>query len=400
MTLERSLNAKYAAIQALFFMGICTLLSYAAVYLGAIGLSSSVIGVIMALGNLGATILQPVLAGFVDEKNLNVNHVVMASLAGVSVICVLMLLFTKVNAVVAVLYTLTMTFACALTPLLNVMTFRFEQYGIQLSYGVARGIGSAAYALTSLIIGNILKVVAAEFVPLFMIIAFVGLIPILNGFVVKDREIVNPQPAETEEDSAEDSKINYIAFAKRYPKFMIFVAGTILIFFTHMLINNFFINFVTNVGGTTGDMGTALFLAAIVELPAMVVFDKFKEKIDISLLLKAAAVFYSIKHFLMLIATNMILIDISMLFQFLSYAFLVPASVYYAARVIDKKDATKGQALVTMGSTIGGIFASLFGGVLLDGVGVKMTLVIGVVISIIGTLLVVLFSEKPVSETE
>ena len=52
--------------------------------------------------------------------------------------------------------------------------------------------------------------------------------------------------------------------------------------------------------------------------------------------------------------------------------------------MIAKTDSIKGQSMVTMSYTASGILANLVGGVLLDAVGVKQVLLIGIFISIIG----------------
>ena len=59
---------------------------------------------------------------------------------------------------------------------------------------------------------------------------------------------------------------------------MIFIFGLVLVYFTHTIINNFFIQVITPIGGTESDMGTAVFLAAILELPAMIFFNNIREK--------------------------------------------------------------------------------------------------------------------------
>ena len=79
---------------------------------------------------------------------------------------------------------------------------------------------------------------------------------------------------------------------------MIFVVGVILVFFTHTIINNFFIQVITPIGGTESQMGIAVFIAAIVELPAMAMFNVMRKKIDCSTLLKISVIIFGLKHLL------------------------------------------------------------------------------------------------------
>lgn len=83
------------------------------------------------------------------------------------------------------------------------------------------------------------------------------------------------------------------------------------------------------------------------------------------------------------------MIYIAQTLQMLSYAILIPASVYYANQIIEKSDSVKGQSMVTISIAASGIIANLVGGVLLDVISVKQVLLIGVGISIIGALIVI-----------
>ena len=73
--------------------------------------------------------------------------------------------------------------------------------------------------------------------------------------------------------------------------------------------------------------------------------------------------------------------------QAFSFAIFAPASVRYVDEVIARRDAVRGQALVTAMITLGSIFASYFGGLLLDTSTPKYTLLIGVIVSVAGTLI-------------
>ena len=55
-------------------------------------------------------------------------------------------------------------------PLLNSLAFLFEKYGIEVNYGLARGLGSAAYALASAVLGYLVEDFGTSMIPLFYII--------------------------------------------------------------------------------------------------------------------------------------------------------------------------------------------------------------------------------------
>ena len=76
-----------------------------------------------------------------------------------------------------------------------------------------------------------------------------------------------------------------------------------------------------------------------------------------------------------------------------AFAVFTPASVYYVNEVIPKRYQYMSQALMVGTTTVSGVIASLLGGFLLQVASVKMMLLIGVIISISGTILMVIFAK-------
>jgi predicted MFS family arabinose efflux permease len=61
---------------------------------------------------------------------------------------------------------------------------------------------------------------------------------------------------------------------------------------------------------------------------------------------------------------------------------------------LNKKDAIKGQSLVTTAMTASGIISSLVGGILFDSVGTSTTLLIGAIVSLLGTIIMIMTTQK------
>lgn len=403
MQQERLLNVKYAAAQGLFFAGACALNGYAAVYLEGVGFSQTLIGLVIAVGSLGAALLQPLITQYADKRHLDANRVIAVCLAAVCAVVAAMCALMGVGAVTGVLFVLAVALSGSLVPLYNVLAFKFEQYGVQLAYGVSRGTGSATYALTSLALGNLLQTLDIRIIPLTAIAAYAVAIPFLwslglDGQRAGAAAVAATTSAQGGATPAQDDSQptagtgSYLDFFRRYPRFSLFVLGTICVFFTSTMIGNFFISFVQDVGGDTASMGSALFLSAMSELPAMLLVERLKGRVRASALLKVAAVFFTVKHLLMLLATSMTTVYVSMAFQMVSYAIMVPASVYYANEAVTGRDASKGQVLVAMSQTVAGIFSSVVTGALIDAMGTHATLLVGVLVSAVGTALVLGFA--------
>ena len=185
-----------------------------------------------------------------------------------------------------------------------------------------------------------------------------------------------------------------LRFAGKYKKFIVFLLGFVFVYFAHTIINNFFIQIITNVGGNSSDMGNAVFLAAMLELPTMAYFTKLSKKVNCGTLIKISIILFLVKHVITYFADGMTMIHIAQAFQMGAYALFIPASVYYVNCKIAPQDMVKGQSFVTTSMTVAGVFGNLIGGMLLDSVGVSQVLLISAVLSLIGAVIVVMSVEK------
>lgn len=392
----RALDIKYALTQVLYLGGFCALLGYASVYLLSQGVSNATIGVVLASISIITAFTQPMMASFADQHpQIELRKLIGLVVSVAIILSVLLYVFHGVPTILILLFVSVATLLITIQPLLNALAFIFEKYGIQINYGIGRGLGSASYALVSFALGHLVEAYDANLIPLVYIIANALLVMVVYGFVIPK----NAKQAQNEEVKEEPQKqLSFFQFCKTYQRFMIFILGVGVVFFTHTIINNFFIQIITYVKGTASHMGTAVFIAAMVELPAMGMFDKIKEKISCRQLLMVSAVMFALKHTLTYLASNVMMIYIAQVMQIGAYAILIPASVYYVNEVIGSGDVNKGQSMVTTAIAASGIVANLVGGVLLDELGVHQVLLIGVVVSIIGALIVILALRQPQRE--
>lgn len=121
----------------------------------------------------------------------------------------------------------------------------------------------------------------------------------------------------------------------------------------------------------------------------MFAFIKLKGKFRCDTLLKIAAIVFTVKHILTFFSVSIPMFYVTQLLQMGGYGLYIPASVYYVDQIIDKDDLVKGQAMVTGAMTLGSILASLMGGILLDYLSAKSMLFVGVITSVIGSILII-----------
>ena len=384
-----SLDIKFSAIQALYFGSFCALLGYASVFLLDQGVSNSMIGTLLAGVSVVVVFTQPAIAAYADKnKHIELRKIVAVLMIVTIALSVGMYLARGVTLLILCLFVGLTTCLQTIAPLMNSLAFVFEKHGYEVNYGVARGMGSAAYALVSFVLGFLVEDFGTSVIPLVYLAFNILLLVVVNGYVLPKTAVKEVVEVKEEQKEEETEQLSFMDFFKKYKKFMVFILGVVVVYFTHTIINNFFIQILSPIGGTESDMGTAVFIAAIVELPAMSLFNVIRKKVKISTLLKFCAIMFAVKHALTFLATDMTLIYIAQVCQIGAFAILVPASVYYVNLLISKEDQIKGQSMFTMAQTASGIFANLVGGFLIDGIGVHNVLLLGTVVSIIGVVIV------------
>lgn len=388
-----SLDIKYAGSQIFYFATICAMMGYASVFLLDKGFSNSTIGIVLATCNILAVFFQPMLASFVDKhKDIELSNIICIMTAIATVIAALLYFLPVVGLPILILFVSCFSLMNTIMPLMNSLAFVFEKYGIEVNYGLARGIGSVAYAITSAILGYVVEGFSPSILPLFYVVFNVLLFIVVKTFVLPKNE--QYEIVDKSEIKANNEQLSFIQFCVKYKKFILFLGGFILAYFAHMFINNFFFQVVSNIGGSSSDMGQAIFLAAMLELPTMAYFTKLSEKVNCGTLIKISVIMFLVKHAITYFAVNMVMIYIAQAFQMFAYALFIPASVYYVNEKIAEADRVKGQSLITTAMTVSGVFASFLGGFLLDSIGVSNVLLLGAILSVIGVIIVSLSVEK------
>ena len=377
---------RYTLINATYFSAFCTIHACAAVFLLGNGFTNTEVGVLLALANILSAIAQPVIAGIIDKQGALTNRrfiliSVLVILAG-SVI----LLFTENNKfLIFPIFALIYMIQFAYQPVMTALCFEYQKAGCSIMYGLARGLGSASFAVTSAFIGGLIEDHGIRIL-LYINIAVMALSAILI-FTFK-KPVVKAVPSGEDAASGDAEKAarssSFPAFIKAYPAFSLFLVGVICFFFAHNIINDFMIQIIRNLGGAEKELGYANFLQAILELPVMAMIGLILKKFTSRALLLFSGVAFLVKIIILIFATNMGHMYLSQSCQLFAYAVFIPAAAYYVSKTMADHDQVKGQAFVTSAITIGGVFSNLISGVILDNLGIRPMLVTGTVVCAAG----------------
>ena len=190
-----------------------------------------------------------------------------------------------------------------------------------------------------------------------------------------------------------------VSFLRRYDRFVPFLIGVSGLFVFHSIINTFLAQIMTSVGGKTTDLGISLTIAAAVELPAFLGFSWIITKFKSTTLLIFSGIVYALRSAIFLVASSVLMINIGQLFQAISFAVFIPASVYFINEMMRPEDKVKGQTYVTGLATLGSVIGSIIGGRLLDISGVPALLTFASGAALAGCLLIFYAVRKKSSAT-
>lgn len=379
---------KYTLLNAAYFVAFCTIHAYAAVYLLANGFSNTEVGILLAVANIISAVLQPVIAGIIDKPGFLTNkRFILISVMIIFAGSVILMLFPEHKLIIFAVYALIYMIQFAYQPVMTALCFEYQKAGYNIFYGLARGLGSASFAITSFFIGRIVERSGVS------VLLWVNLASmIISALIVLSFNRNNSAASDDNntDRSAGVAHNSLSSFVKTYPAFSLFLIGTVCFFFAHNMINDFMIQIIRQLGGAESELGFANFLQAILELPVMALIGIVLKKISAEKLLVFSGGAFFVKILILVGASTMAHMYISQSFQLFAYAVFIPAGAYYVSNTMEELDQVKGQAFITSAITIGGVFSNLISGVILDHLGIKTMLITGSAVCFIGVLIAVI----------
>ncbi len=393
---RQSKTAQYALIQALYWMSFCMIFAYASVYLLDRGFSNTAIGLLIGISGTISAILQPVIGGMAGEGpgRVPLKRMIMLGCSLMLLVGLGLLLVSGNQVLTVALYGTAVTFLQVLTSLVYSLGMGCINRGERLDFGLARGIGSLAYAGISYVAGFLVVSVGTELIPA-SIAALYGLM-LAAVFFFRSGEGTVPGMGKSVENAVKHPDSDQVSgkkmqqeatFFKRYPRFFALLLGATLVFVSHNMLNNFAFQVMESKGGGSSAMGTAIALAAASELPTMFLFGWMVKKVRCDIWLKISGLFFLIKSLATVLVTSVMGMYLIQGLQMFGFALFVVASVYYVNMIMEEKDRTRGQAFMTMTNTLGGVLGSSCGGALIDGFGIPVMLAASTVVAAAGMVL-------------
>lgn len=421
---SRILNAGYANIFAAYWMFYGVANAFASAYLLPKGYTNAEIGIILAVGSVLAVFLQPIMADIADRsKKLSLLGVTQLSAGLLIVLEATLFAMAHKSLALWVVFVMIIAWLTALQPLFNSLAFHLEESGVHIHFGICRGMGSLGFALLTAVLGTFVEMWGANILPAVGELTLAGLLVTImivkrefercvkakaqtrsacagnSGIAAARAEDERGADAETPlplpPDSADkQEEINLWRFIRDNKLFLVLNIGVIGLYFSNAVLNNFMLQIVNAVGGTSEDMGRVLAVMAFMEMPALFFFDKVKVRFSCQTLLKVAAVGFTLRVGLIFLAKSMTVIYLAHIFQTLGFALFLPAMVVFIGDVMRRGEAVKGQAFFTAMTTVAAMISSVLGGIMLDVRDAHFMLLVSTLVTAAGALVIIIVVGK------
>ncbi len=383
-------TAQYAGIQSTYWMAACAISGFITVFLLEYGVSISQVGFVIAAINTLSIVVQMGVASVVSRRGkltLKLAVLIMSAAASAASFALLFCLGRGTPVLLALLMP-----ACIITtamqPLITSIAMEFVNRGYFLDFSAARGVGSLAYAGASYVLGVLIAKHGSGFLPA----VHIGFAAIMVIIVVMLKVPSAPAPGavHVEELPEQSGGVGLATFIKKHGQFLVMLLGVASVSLCTRMVSTYLIKIIESIGGNSSHMGTAVAFSAISEFPIMLNFSKLNAKFGCGKLMKVGAVFYTIRSAAIIFSSQIWMLYGAHFLQMFAFALMLPALTYYINDIMDDRDRIKGQSMGVAAMAIGDVLGALLCGVLPTSLGVRGVLLIGLVISAVGSVTVLL----------
>lgn len=378
--MKNKLQMKYNLLHILFWLISCSLNGFVAIYLKNKGLDNTLIGIVTGASCILITFISPMVSRFVENHENVTIPKMMDGLLLVSSALFLVISFVNVPSILLIIiYISNLTLFLTAVPLLSTIAMNYNARGMDVNFGLSRGMGSVSYAVSAIALSAMIDYLNPDYLSVVYAISAVLFL-----------YIVHTLPDYVEEKTHQESSGNVIDIIKKYKTLTFVLLGWAFAFAASTSLSTYLINVVNNLGGNTTIYGFAIFAMAASEMPAMAVTRKLMRKYDAMSLILVSGICYIFRNIMVALAPNLIFLFAGMLFQSVTYGLLTSVLTYYVADTCEKQDQVMGQTLIGMMTTgLGSMLGNVLGGVLQDMFGLNAMLLFVTVSTIIGIIIMV-----------
>lgn len=381
------ISALYCLAQMLYWSSGFATVGYAAAYLGSIGFSNRAIGLITALAGLTGFALVLALSVWIDRAGdgaltLGIGGVLVSQL--LLIIC--LAAYRYAGFLPALLYTLFLSLGHVMNSLFSKLYIDLKTRGMGIDFGLARGLGSLAFAGSSFSIGYLLAQRPGLYVHWLTLVFYVLLLLVTLSLRLLCRRLPG-KPESVSAAKRKETPLRIGPFLRDYRLFLVLVLGISLVSAANKTFTTFLVNLVVELGGDIGAFTRITGFLALIEIPVMLFFSRLRKRHSISAMLLMSLLLYAVKLGGAAAARSLPVLFAAVTAQTFAAGLYHPASVEFIRETIPHRDTAKCQALLD-GAPVFVSFLTITGfGTLLDSLPARTVCLLLFLLALLGTFL-------------
>lgn len=384
MNLNKSMNTSHILFHLVYQMVGGIVYGYGIYMLIERGYTSAEAGVCFAIVNIISAFLTPFISNYLDNNDKYSIFDVIGILSLIYFVLIIFNYFLLEKCfILTLVFIIGSSCEAIVDPMVNSISLKLRNYGIDVPYSPARAIGSASYGITCIIFGYTTQIFSYHSVIIGgAIFSFILLIV----SVVARNQLNKSQVNKIKEKNEVNDQISFKEFCINNVNFIIIVFFMSLIYIGFATADNFMILICENVGGNSKDMGVILGFKAFIEVIPMLSFPFILKKIKLEKLLYMSAFFYFVKVTIIYLAPNVFMLYVAQVFQGLSYAIMTPAMVEFINRNLKSREVVRGISFCSLAQLIGFTVSSFVSGYIADVFSVKTMNLCAMMITLVGVI--------------
>lgn len=380
---KKIIECRYASAQAWYWSSTCAITGFVTVFLSYRNMDDQTIGMTNSLSCLVTILFQLFLSNYCDRHNAKLKKIL--SLVLMLSIFLSLILWNKSIPSIFLLTAYITVYALSASGngLLNALMMKYRNAGYSVEYGWPRGVGSIGYALSAYGLGYMIERYRPDIlIPAYLVLTLVAVISIISM----------PNIDDSVSSSSVNKTVSYITMLSKNPILVCFLLAVTICGIAQTAGTTFLIRIIESLSGGTRELGTALLLQSLVELPMMFFSKYLLKKFHAKNLLVFSFVCFSMKVLLITIAPSLSFVYIAMLFNMFCFGIYGISSVVFINDIVLSDQKVRGQALVTICFTggLGSIIGNALSGFIMENMGLTYLMWISTFISFIAVFVMIL----------
>lgn len=366
----------YTAIQLCYWSGGCIALGFATAILQQLGYDNGAVGLITSFSSVLGFALTLAVSRQIDRRGGSsaVNWMAVLAVVQAGLLAPILL-----GIFPALCYTVYMGLTLSMSSVVSKLYMDLTHAGIRVRFSLARGIGSAGYAVTSLCAGRLMDRLHGT--GLLLLGSGLFLISALLALGLRSRLAMEPPaPAPTQGGWKR-------GLLDAAPGFALLILGISLVSAANKTVTVFLVNIVRSVQGDMATFGMLSGYLAVLEVPVILLFPRLRRKFSLPALLLCSMLFYTLKIAGFAMADSVTALLAASSLHIFSTGIFQPASVEYVRETIPHRYTATAQGLMTGLPMLVSFAATSLFGILLDWGSVRSNLIILALLALCGTLL-------------